>query len=92
MASYFSLFLCKISFEASPIAEIMNSKSSNMSTFCIFGLLDLDFFHDEGFMGETFLFLDGSVSSRRFFGGVTSPFYLLLFLFPLCSLCHHLLC
>jgi hypothetical protein len=45
-----------------------------MSTFWIFGLLDLEFFHEECFMGETFLFLDGSVSSRGFCGGVTSPF------------------
>jgi len=47
---------------------------STVSTFCIFGLLDFDFFRKEGFVGETFLFLDGSVSSGRFCGGVTSPF------------------
>jgi hypothetical protein len=73
MASCFASFLCKISFEASPIAEIMKSKSLNMCAFYIFCLLDLDFFHHEGFMGETFLFLYGSVSSGRFCGSVTSP-------------------
>jgi hypothetical protein len=73
MASCFSLFLCKISSEASPTVEIMNLKSSTVSTFYIFGLLDLEFFRDEGFVGETFLFLDGLVSSGRFYGGVTSP-------------------
>jgi hypothetical protein len=73
MASYFASFLCKISSEASPTVEIMKSKSSTMSTFCIFGLLYLEFFCNEGFVGETFLFVDGSVSSGRFYGVVTLP-------------------
>jgi hypothetical protein len=36
--------------------------------------LDFDFFHDEVFFGESFLFLDVYVSSRGSLGGVTSPY------------------
>jgi len=51
-----------------------SSRLSILITFYIFGLLDLDFFRKEGFVGETLLFLDGLVSSGRFCGGFTSPF------------------
>jgi hypothetical protein len=48
--------------------------------------VSLDFFHEVGFLGEIFIFLEGSASSMGSLGGVTSPcFYLSSF--PLvCSL------
>jgi hypothetical protein len=38
------------------------------------GLLSFDFFRDEGFIGEPFIFLDVSVSVNVSLGGVTFPF------------------
>jgi hypothetical protein len=77
MASSFASFLCKISFEVSDTTTIMKSKSSTMSTVCSFGLLALDFFRNVGFMGETFLLLDGSASSGGLCGSVTLPCFCL---------------
>jgi hypothetical protein len=73
MVSCLDSFFCKISFEASDTVVIMNSKSSTVSTVCSFNLLALDFFHDVGFMVETFIFLDVSMSSGGFYGGVSLP-------------------
>jgi hypothetical protein len=56
---------------------MIRSMSSTMSTVSILGFLYLDFFREEGFMGETFLFLDLSVSSGGFCGSVTSPCFFL---------------
>jgi hypothetical protein len=81
MASCFSSLLCTSSYEASPTAEITKLKSSIMGTLCIFGLLALDFFRNEFFVGETLLFLEGSVSSGGFCGSVTLPFLSYSFLF-----------
>jgi hypothetical protein len=49
---------------------MMNSKSSKVRTVFIFFMVAFDFFWEEGFRGETFLFLKGSISSL---GGVTFP-------------------
>jgi hypothetical protein len=46
------------------------SKSSVVSTVFILVMVALDFFQEEGFGGETFLFFRGSVSSLS---GVLSP-------------------
>jgi hypothetical protein len=73
MVSCLASFLYKISSEVSDTAAMMKSKSSSVSTVCSLVLLAFDFFRDVGFMGETFLLLDGSVSSGGFCGGVTSP-------------------
>jgi hypothetical protein len=77
MVYFFSSFICKISFEASDTAAIMKSKSLTVRKFYIFGLTTLDFFYDVSFIGETFLFLDISASSREFLGSVTSPCFCL---------------
>jgi hypothetical protein len=39
---------------------MMKSKSSGVSVVCILVTVDLDFFWEEGFEGENFLFLKGS--------------------------------
>jgi hypothetical protein len=80
----FCFISLQISFEASDITTIMKSKSSTMNTVCNFSLLSLDFFRDVSFVGEIFLFLDVSSSSRGFLGGVTSPCFC-LYSFPLSS-------
>jgi hypothetical protein len=49
---------------------MMKSKSSVVSTVFILVMVALDFFQEEGFGGETFIFFRGSVSSL---GSVTSP-------------------
>jgi hypothetical protein len=49
---------------------MMKSKSSAVSTFFILVTVAFDFFWEEGFKGETFLFFRGSTSSL---GGVTLP-------------------
>jgi hypothetical protein len=49
---------------------MMNLKSSEVRTVCILVIEDFDFFREEGFRGETFLFFKGSTSSL---GDVTSP-------------------
>jgi hypothetical protein len=59
-----------ISSEASFRVAMMKSKSLVVSTIFILVTVALDFFREEGFGGETFLFFRGSTSS---FGGVTSP-------------------
>jgi hypothetical protein len=69
-----------MSSEVSSTTMMMRSMSSTMRIVCNLGLLAFEFFHDEGFNGETFIFLDVSASSRGFFGGVT--FLVPIFLFP----------
>jgi hypothetical protein len=59
-----------ISSEASFRAAMMKSKSSVVSTIFILVTVAFDFFWEEGFEGEPFLFFRGSTSSL---GGVTSP-------------------
>jgi hypothetical protein len=59
--------------EVSNTATMMRSISSTMSTVYNGGLLALEFFHDEGFLGEPFIFLDVSIFGRGSLGGVTSP-------------------
>jgi hypothetical protein len=77
MVSCLASFFYKMCSEAFDTTTIMNSKSSSMSTVCSLVLLALDFFCNVGFVGETFIFLDGSTSSGRLCGSVTSPcFYL----------------
>jgi hypothetical protein len=61
-----------ISSKASLRDAMMNSKSSVVSTIFILVTMALDFFQEEGFKGETFLFFKGLVSSL---GGVTSPYF-----------------
>jgi hypothetical protein len=63
----------KRSCEASDTAAMMKSKSLSVSTVDNLVLLALDFFRETGFVGETFLFLDGSVSSTGSLGSVISP-------------------
>jgi hypothetical protein len=50
----------------------MKSKLSEVRVVCILVIDAFDFFLEEGFRGETFLFFEGSSSSL---GGVTSPFF-----------------
>jgi hypothetical protein len=73
MVSCLASLCCKIYSEVSETAAMMKSMSSIVSTVCICGLVALDFFHDVGFVGETFLFLEVSASSIGSLGGVTSP-------------------
>jgi hypothetical protein len=47
---------------------MMKSKSSEVRTVCILVMVAFDFFQEEGFKGETFLFFKGLTSSL---GGVT---------------------
>jgi hypothetical protein len=54
---------------------MMKYISSIVSTVCICGLVDLGFFHDVGFMGETFLFLEVLASSIGSLSSVTSPYF-----------------
>ena len=73
MVSFFSSLYYKISsmvFETTTMVRLM---SSTVSIVSILGFLALDFFHEEVFIGETFIFLDVSVSSGGFCGDVTSP-------------------
>jgi hypothetical protein len=56
---------------------MMKSISSIMSIVCICSLLNLGFFHDVGFMGETFILLEVSSLSIGSLGGVTSPCFFL---------------
>jgi hypothetical protein len=51
---------------------MMKSKSSEVRVVSNLGLVAFDFFLEEGFGGETFLFFKGSSSSL---GGVTFPFF-----------------
>jgi hypothetical protein len=68
-----------ISSEESLRAMMMKSKSSTVSTVFILVMVAFNFFREEGFKGETFLFFRESTSSL---GGVTSPgFYLVPFPF-----------
>jgi hypothetical protein len=50
----------------------MKSKSSGVRIVCNLVIVAFDFFREEGFGGETFLFFKGSSSSL---GSVTSPFF-----------------
>jgi hypothetical protein len=50
----------------------MKSKSSEVRVVSNLVLVAFDFFLEQGFGGETFLFFKGSSSSL---GGVTSPFF-----------------
>jgi hypothetical protein len=70
ISSFLTTYFYKISGEASFIAVMMKSKSSTMRTICILVKVALDFFREEGFRGETFLFFKGST---LYLGGVTSP-------------------
>jgi hypothetical protein len=72
MASCLASMFCIISCEAPDTTAMMNLKSSSVSTVYNLVLLALDFFLDVGFVGKTFLFLEGSVSSTRSLGSVTS--------------------
>jgi hypothetical protein len=56
--------------ESSLRAAMMKSKSLVVSTIFILVMVALDFFREEGFRGETFLFFRGSFS---YLDGVTSP-------------------
>jgi hypothetical protein len=73
MVSCLASVLYKISYEAYDTSMIMKSRSLTMSTICIFDLLSLEFFHDVGFIGETFIFLDVFASSRGLLSNVTLP-------------------
>jgi hypothetical protein len=73
MVSCFSSLRYKISFFVSEMVVMMRSISSTVSIVYNLGLLALDFFCNEGFMGETFLFLDVSASSMGSLGGFTPP-------------------
>jgi Na+-driven multidrug efflux pump len=75
MASCLALVFYIISRKAYDMATMMNSKSSSVSTVCSLVLVALDFFCEVGFMGVTFLFLDGSASSTRSLGSVTSTYF-----------------
>jgi hypothetical protein len=77
MDSCFSSLHYKISSDVSDTNTMMRLISSTMSIVYSLGLLAFEFFHDVGFIGETFLFLDVSTSSSGFLGGVTSPYFLL---------------
>jgi hypothetical protein len=68
LASCFSNISCEASFTAAR----MKSKSLTVSTVYILVKVALDFFREEGFLGEIFLFFKGSTSSL---GGVTFPFF-----------------
>jgi hypothetical protein len=73
----FSSLHCKISSDVSDTMTMMRLMSSTVIIFCSLGLLAFEFFHDVGFVGETFLLLDVFASSRGFLGGVTSPCFFL---------------
>jgi hypothetical protein len=73
MVACLALVFYIISCEASDTTVIMKSKSSSMSTVYSLVLVALDFFREVGFVGETFLFLEGSTSSIGSLGDVTSP-------------------
>jgi hypothetical protein len=64
MDSCLASVLYKISSEASDTAAIMKSKASIVNIVCSFDLLALEFFHNVGFVGETFLFLDVYVQNK----------------------------
>jgi len=77
MVSLFASLHCIISFEVYEMTVMITLMSSIVSTISLLGLLSLEFFHEEGFMRETFLFLDIYVSSGGFWGSFTSPsFYI----------------
>jgi hypothetical protein len=54
----------KICSKVSETMTMIKYMSSIVSIVYIYGLLALDFFHDVGFLGETFLLLEVSSSSR----------------------------
>jgi hypothetical protein len=51
---------------------MMKSKSSGVRIVCNLVIFSFDFFQEEGFQGETFLFFEGSSFSL---GSVTSPLF-----------------
>jgi hypothetical protein len=61
-----------MSSEVSVTVEIIRSMSSTVSTVWNGDLVAFDFFHNEGFIKEPFLFLDVFSSERGSLGGVTS--------------------
>jgi hypothetical protein len=66
-----------MSSKVSDTIEMIRSMSSTMNTVWNGGLLAFDFFCNEGFIEEPFLFLDVSASVWGYLGVVTSPsFYL----------------
>ena len=66
-----------MSSKAYDTAAMMRSISSTVRTVWNGGLLSFDFFRDEGFVREPFLFLDVSASERGSLGCVTSPYFYL---------------
>jgi hypothetical protein len=66
-----------MSSEVYDTVAMMSSISSTVSIVCKWVLLARDFFHAEGFFGETFLFFNISASVRGYLGGVTSPYFCL---------------
>jgi hypothetical protein len=72
MNTFLALVLCIIFYEASDMAAMMKLKSSSMRKLCNLVLLAPDFFLEVGFMGETFLLLEGLTSSTGSLGNVTS--------------------
>jgi hypothetical protein len=80
--SFFALYHCKISSEASSTVAMIRSTSSSVSVAFILGLLAHVFFLSKVFCRETFLFFDVLASVGGSFGGVTSTFSLLFSFFP----------
>jgi hypothetical protein len=66
-----------MSYEVSDTIAMISSMSSTVSTVWNGGLVAFDFFCDEGFFGEPFLFLEVSASGRGYLGSGTSPFFFL---------------
>jgi hypothetical protein len=66
ISSFFSSYFSAISNEASCRATMRKSKSSEVRKVCILVMVAFDFFHEEGFRGEPFLFFRGSTSSPCF--------------------------
>jgi hypothetical protein len=55
------------------MTTMMKSKSLSINTVCSLVLQALDYFREVGFVGETFIFLEGLASSKGSLGDVTSP-------------------
>jgi hypothetical protein len=64
-----------MSYEEYSTAAMMNSRSSTVNIVFILVKVDLDFFREVGFMGETFILFKGSASSTGFLGTVTFPYF-----------------
>jgi hypothetical protein len=66
-----------MSFEVSDTSTMIRSMPSTMRIVWNGVLLVFDFFHNEGFIGEPFLFLDVFASVSGSLGDVTSPYFCL---------------